>query len=94
MAHLTIHLTDDVEKRVLKETKAAKVSVSKWIADRVRKSVEGTFRSKISARRRLELESGFAQIQQVALDSAAAMASAILRMEVERQGLQSGRSIS
>jgi hypothetical protein len=40
MAHLTIYLTDDVERRVRKAAKAAKVSVSKWVADRVTKSVE------------------------------------------------------
>ena len=40
MAHLTIYLTDDVERRVRKAAKAGKVSVSKWIADRVTKSVE------------------------------------------------------
>jgi hypothetical protein len=40
MAHLTIYLTDDVERRVRKAAKTAKVSVSKWVADRVTKSVE------------------------------------------------------
>jgi hypothetical protein len=40
MAHLTIYFTDDVENRVRKAAKAAKVSVSKWVADRVAKSVE------------------------------------------------------
>ena len=40
MAHLTIYLTDDVERRVRKAAKAAKVSISKWVADRVRQSVE------------------------------------------------------
>jgi hypothetical protein len=40
MAHLTIYLTEDVELRVRKAAKAAKVSVSKWVADRVTKSVE------------------------------------------------------
>ena len=40
MAHLTIYLTDDVERRVRKAAKAAKVSVSRWVADRVSKSVE------------------------------------------------------
>lgn len=40
MAHLTIYLTDDAERRVRKAAKAAKVSVSKWVADRVAKSVE------------------------------------------------------
>lgn len=43
MAHLTIYLTADVEKRVRKEAKAAKVSVSKWIAERVTKSVESSW---------------------------------------------------
>ena len=40
MAHLTIYLADDVEKQVRKAAKAAKLSVSKWVADRVTKSVE------------------------------------------------------
>lgn len=40
MAHLTIYLTDDAERRVRKAAKAANVSVSKWVADRVAKSVE------------------------------------------------------
>jgi hypothetical protein len=40
MAHLTIYLTDDVELRVRKAAKAAKVSIGKWVADRVTKSVE------------------------------------------------------
>jgi len=40
MAHLTIYLTDDVERRVRKAAKAGKVSISKWVADRVTKSVE------------------------------------------------------
>jgi hypothetical protein len=40
MAHLTIYLSDDVELRVRKAAKAAKVSMSKWVADRVTKSVE------------------------------------------------------
>jgi hypothetical protein len=39
MAHLTIYLTDDVERRVRKAAKAAKVSISKWVADRVSQSV-------------------------------------------------------
>ncbi|HXM41781.1 MAG TPA: hypothetical protein VN924_11035 [Bryobacteraceae bacterium] len=40
MAHLTIYLSDDTERRVRKAAKAAKVSVSKWVADRVAKSVQ------------------------------------------------------
>ena len=43
MAHLTIYLTDDVERRVRKAAKAAKVSVSRWVADRVSKSVEASW---------------------------------------------------
>jgi len=38
--HLTIYLNADVEQRVRKAAKSAKVSVSKWAADRVTKSVE------------------------------------------------------
>jgi hypothetical protein len=40
MAHLTIYLTDDVELQVRKAAKAAKVSISKWVADQVAKSME------------------------------------------------------
>jgi hypothetical protein len=40
MAHLTIYLTDDVERRVRKAARAGKVSISKWVADQVAKSVE------------------------------------------------------
>jgi hypothetical protein len=40
MAHLTIYLNDDVDRRVRKAAKAANVSVSKWIAERIAKSVE------------------------------------------------------
>ena len=40
MPHLTIYLTADVEQRVRKAAQASKVSVSKWVADRVTKSVE------------------------------------------------------
>jgi hypothetical protein len=40
MARLTIYLTDDVEHRVRKAAKAAKVSVSKWVAERITKEVE------------------------------------------------------
>ena len=43
MAHLTIYLTDDVERRVRKAAKAAKVSVSRWVADRVSKSVDASW---------------------------------------------------
>ena len=43
MAHLTIYLADDVERRVRKAAKAAKVSVSRWVADRVSKSVEASW---------------------------------------------------
>lgn len=40
MAHLTIYLTDEVERRVRKAAKVAKVSVSRWVAERVSQSVE------------------------------------------------------
>jgi hypothetical protein len=43
MAHLTIYLTDKMERRVRKAAKAAKVSVSKWVADRVTSSVENSW---------------------------------------------------
>jgi len=40
VAHLTIYLSADVEKRVRKAAKASKLSVSKWVAERVTQSVE------------------------------------------------------
>jgi hypothetical protein len=40
MAHLTIYLSDDVERKVRKAAKTARLSVSKWVADQVKKSVE------------------------------------------------------
>ena len=40
MARVTIYLTDDLERRVRKSAKAAKVSISKWVADRVSQSVK------------------------------------------------------
>ncbi|MGA7414653.1 MAG: hypothetical protein WBW33_29560 [Bryobacteraceae bacterium] len=40
MAHLTIYLSDDVERQVRKAAKAARVSISRWVADRVTKSVD------------------------------------------------------
>lgn len=40
MAHLTIYLSDDVEQQVRKAAKAARVSISKWVSDRVTKSVD------------------------------------------------------
>ncbi|MGA3040097.1 MAG: CopG family transcriptional regulator [Bryobacteraceae bacterium] len=43
MAHLTIYLNDGVERRVRKAAKAAKISVSKWVADRVVQSVESSW---------------------------------------------------
>lgn len=42
MAHLTIYLSDDVDRQVRKAAKAARISVSKWVADRVTKSVKGS----------------------------------------------------
>jgi len=46
----------------------------------------GTLRSKLSAARRRELEAGLEHIQHVPFDSAAAMAAARIRVELERQG--------
>jgi hypothetical protein len=40
VAHLTIYLPDDLEKQVRKAAAASKLSVSKWVAERVEKSVE------------------------------------------------------
>lgn len=39
MAHLTIYLPDEVDRQVRKAAKESKVSVSKWVADRVGNSV-------------------------------------------------------
>lgn len=46
----------------------------------------GTLRSKLPARRRRELEAGLAHIRHVPFDSAAAMAAATIRIELEKQG--------
>jgi hypothetical protein len=43
MAHLTIYLNDETERRVRHAAKTAKVSVSKWVADRLSKSVESSW---------------------------------------------------
>ena len=40
MARVTIYLSDDVEQRVRKAARAARESVSKWVADRVVSAVE------------------------------------------------------
>ena len=40
MAHLTIYLPDEVEQQVRKAAKESKLSISKWVADRVGKTVE------------------------------------------------------
>jgi hypothetical protein len=49
VAHLTIYLSDDVERRVRRAAKAAKVSTSKWVAERVTKSVETSWPSEFLA---------------------------------------------
>ena len=46
----------------------------------------GTLRSKLPARRRRELEAGLEHIRHVPFDSAAAMAAASIRVELEKQG--------
>ena len=46
----------------------------------------GTLRSKLPARRRRELEAGLEPIQHVPFDSAAALAAARIRVELEKQG--------
>lgn len=43
MPHLTIYLNRDVELRVRKAAKAGKVSVSKWVAERVTESVKASW---------------------------------------------------
>jgi tRNA(fMet)-specific endonuclease VapC len=50
----------------------------------------GTLRSRLPARRRRELEAGLEYIQHVPFDSAAAMAAASIRVELEKQGLTIG----
>ena len=46
----------------------------------------GTLRSHFPARRRRELEAGLAQIRHIPFDSAAALAAAGIRVELEKQG--------
>jgi len=46
----------------------------------------GTLRSKLPARRRRELEAGLEHIRHVPFDSAAAMAAATIRVQLEKQG--------
>jgi hypothetical protein len=43
MAHLTIYISDEVERRARKAAKAAKISVSKWVAERVTESVRDSW---------------------------------------------------
>lgn len=50
----------------------------------------GALRSKLSARRRRELENGLKFIRHVPFDWKAAMASAKIRVELEKQGLAMG----
>jgi tRNA(fMet)-specific endonuclease VapC len=50
----------------------------------------GTLRSRLPARRRGELETGLTALRHVPFDSAAALAAARLRIELERQGLTIG----
>ena len=40
MANLTIYLPDEIEREVRKAATESNVSVSKWVADRLSKSVE------------------------------------------------------
>ena len=50
----------------------------------------GALRAKLGARRRRELEAGLQYIQHVPFDSAAAMAAARIRVELEKRGLTIG----
>ncbi len=50
----------------------------------------GTLRSRLPARRRRELEIGLKHIQHVPFDSAAAMAAAGIRIELEKRGTAIG----
>jgi hypothetical protein len=49
MAHVTIYLTDDVERRVRKAAKAARISISKWVAYQVTTSVETSWPPEFAA---------------------------------------------
>jgi hypothetical protein len=49
MAHLTIYLNDEVERRARKAAKTAKLSVSKWVAQRVTESVNSSLSPKFLA---------------------------------------------
>ena len=40
VAHLTIYLADDVERGARRAAKAAKMSVSRWVAERVTSAVK------------------------------------------------------
>ena len=40
MAHLTIYLSDEVEQQARKAAKAAKTSMSKWIANQIETAVK------------------------------------------------------
>jgi hypothetical protein len=40
MAHVTVYLSDAVEQKARKAAKAAKTSMSKWVAGQVEKAVE------------------------------------------------------
>jgi hypothetical protein len=40
MAHVTVYLNNDVEEKARKAAKAAKTSMSKWVANQVEKAVE------------------------------------------------------
>lgn len=50
----------------------------------------GTLRSKVPVSRRRELEEGFRHIEHVPFDSAAAMAAARIRIELEKHGVMIG----
>ena len=50
----------------------------------------GTLRSRLAAGRRRQLEEGFKSIQHVPFDSAAAMAAARIRIELETRGMSIG----
>jgi len=40
MAHVTVYLSNEVERKARKAAKAAKISMSKWVAGQVEKAVE------------------------------------------------------
>ena len=49
MANLTIYLPDEIEFKVRKAASESKVSISKWVADRIATSVESSLPPEVLA---------------------------------------------